>query len=400
MVEWTPLAVTVTWPAVSDVPSPMIARESPSRVAFTKMPLNAPSPPVIPITSASASMFAATETRTVPPAVMTLWFAIEAVAFASMFASVTAPPTPTAPTAAANPCASASTVESASTVASPTMVKVFRASVAVTSTTGSASATAAFSATTPALTAIERASSETKESAVIRRPPAATEVSSRPIDAFVVLVTLGSASETPAETAPIAPPIASASTLRFVIASTISVPPTLGISAPLSMCAFCVLVSLSTVTCAATPTKPPAPAKPNADVRSKSLARTTRLPPAVMLAGAPTRASVALRMFATSTEAPMPTRPPAAEPTKPVKRSSSSATTRTVPPATMVASIAAEVPRGTVVVSAVAVVPACALPRSLIFFFAPLDESAPVTSRMRLSVRFPEPVEVLFRIDW
>ena len=71
-----------------------------------------------------------------------------------------------------------------------------------------------------------------------------------------------------------------------------------------------------------------------------------------------------------------------------------------MPPATTVASIAAEVPRGTVVVSAVAVVPACASPLSLIFFFAPLEESAPVTLRIRLSVGLPEPSEVPFRIVW
>ena len=66
----------------------------------------------------------------------------------------------------------------------------------------------------------------------------------------------------------------------------------------------------------------------------------------------------------------------------------------------MVPSRTTDVPRGVVVASAVCVTPAFPIALSWIVLFAPLDESVPVTLRIRLSVRLPEPAEVPLRIDW
>ena len=234
----------------------------------------------------------------------------------------------------------------------------------------------------PPSTATESAVIERSELALIVRLPIVPSIVTTPTCAVVVLSTSGRPIAAPAATAPKPPPSASAEMSRPVTASTTMPPPAPWICAPESMCAVCELESVSTATWADTATTPAVPANARPSESSARPAWMKICPPAVMFAFEVRCASVALVRLATRIAAPKPTTPPAAAPARPKKARPSSARTRTLPPATTVASMIAEVPRGTVVVIAVCVTPAPRFALSAIDLFAPLDGPVPVASEI------------------
>ena len=260
-----------------------------------------------------------------PPVVRSEPSAVDAVMGASKVASAIAAPFAPMPTLTPNASAEIFAEETASTSRLPVIVKVFSASVAETVTFGCASATAPATPTpTPPATAsanVVMTMSEIARIVMLLTSPMTTV----PIDAIVSLVMLGRASAMPVENAPVVIPRPSVFTVRLVTASTVSVPCTIGKDALSMTRAFCELRSLRTATCAPTATKPPAPANAKMLESSCMPAWIRTSPPAEMLAIPLTRASVALRTVATSTAAPTPTKPPAAEPTRPLKLRPSSA---------------------------------------------------------------------------